>query len=201
ADRDVSALYAFLMTRAPVAATARKNQLPFPLNLRPLLAGWKLLFLRTGRYQPDPNQTEEWNRGAYLATGLAYCGACHTPRNALGAEERQKSFAGGEAEGWTAYALDAASPAPVPWDAATLLFYLHNGWHRDHGVARGPMREVTENLASAPMTDVRAIASYVASLVPSEERRRKADAGREQTRKANGPGAAIYGAACASCHD
>ena len=203
-DRDVSALYAFVMTRAPVAATAPENQLPFPLNLRPLLAGWKLLFLRTGRYQPDPNQTEEWNRGAYLANGLAHCGACHTPRNALGAEERQKSSAGGEAEGWSAYALDAASPAPVPWDAATLLFYLHNGWHRDHGVARGPMSDVTENLASAPMTDVRAIASYVASLVPSEERRRKTNAIREQARQAadsRTPGAAIYAAACANCHD
>src|SRR5207244_2263017 len=83
-------------------------------------------FRRAGRYQPDGNQSAEWNRGAYLANGLAHCGACHTPRNALGAEERQKSFAGGEAEGWTAYALDAASPAPMPWDAAALLFYLHN---------------------------------------------------------------------------
>ena len=203
-DRDVSALYAFLMTRAPVAATAPENQLPFPLNLRPLLAGWKLLFLRTGRYQPDGNQSAEWNRGAYLANGLAHCGACHTPRNALGAEERQKSFAGGEAEGWTAYALDAASPAPLPWDAAALVVYLHNGWHRDHGVARGPMSDVTENLASVPMADVRAIASYVASLVPSEERRRKANAIREQARQgadSRAPGAAIYAAACASCHD
>src|ERR1700757_304886 len=56
-ERDVRALYAFLMTRAPVTATAPANQLPFPLNVRPLLAGWKLLFLRTGRYQPDPNQS------------------------------------------------------------------------------------------------------------------------------------------------
>ena len=33
-------------------------------------------------------QSAEWNRGAYLAEGLGHCGACHTPRNALGAERR-----------------------------------------------------------------------------------------------------------------
>jgi mono/diheme cytochrome c family protein len=204
-ERDVSALYAFLMTRAPVAATAPENKLPFPVNFRPLLAGWKLLFLRTGRYQPDGNQSAEWNRGAYLANGLAHCGACHTPRNALGAEERQHSLAGGEAEGWTAYALDASSPAPVPWDAAALAFYLHNGWQRDHGIARGPMSEVTENLSTVSAADARAIATYVASLgAPSEERRRKANAIREQGQQHpddRTPGGVIYAAACATCHD
>ena len=105
-ERDVSALYAFLMTREPVTAPAPANKLPFPLNFRPLLAGWKLLFLHTGRFQPDPNQSAEWNRGAYLARGLAHCGACHTPRNAFGARKKDRAFAGGEAEGWTAYALD-----------------------------------------------------------------------------------------------
>jgi mono/diheme cytochrome c family protein len=205
-ERDVRALYAFLMTRAPVAVTAPENKLPFPLNLRALIAGWKLLFLRTGRYQPDGNHSAEWNRGAYLANGLAHCGGCHTPRNALGAEERRHNFAGGEAEGWTAYALDATSPAPLPWDAAALAFYLRNGWHREHGIARGPMSEVTENLSTVPAADARAIATYVASVAgaPSDERRRKADAIRQQTKQTGefgAPGAAIYAAACASCHD
>jgi mono/diheme cytochrome c family protein len=192
----VSALYAFLMTREAVAATATANKLMFPLNFRPLLAGWKLLFLRTGRYQPNVNWNAEWNRGAYLANGLAHCGACHTPRNALGAEEKDRSFAGGDAEGWTAYALDANAPAPTPWNAEALAFYLHNGWQRDHGVARGPMSEVTENLSIAPAADVQAIATYMASVAGS-----KANAMREQTRQAGGPGAAIYAAACATCHD
>ena len=195
-ERDVSALYAFLMTRAPVAATAPQNKLPFPLNFRPLLAGWKLLFLRTGRFAPDPNQSSEWNRGAYLVNGLAHCGACHTPRNALGAREKGRDFDGGFAEGWTAYALDANAPAPTPWDAPALAFYLHNGWHRDHGVARGPMSEVTENLSTAPAADVQAIATYMAAVAGS-----KANATRAQPRQAGGHGAAIYAAACATCHD
>jgi mono/diheme cytochrome c family protein len=194
-ERDVSALYAFLMTRDPVEATAPANKLPFPLNFRPLLAGWKLLFLRTGRFRPDANQSAEWNRGAYLANGLAHCGACHTPRNALGAEEKDRAFAGGDVEGWTAYALDANSPAPTPWDDAALAFYLHNGWQRDHGVARGPMSEVTENLSTVPAADAKAIATYITSLASTRS------AQRAQGQQAGGPGAAIYAAACATCHD
>ena len=205
-EGDVSALYAFLMTRAPIAASARENKLAFPFNLRPLLAGWKLLFLRTGRYQADANENAEWNRGAYLVEGLAHCGACHTPRNALGAEKIRHAFAGGEAEGWTAYALDEDAPAPVPWDADALAFYLRNGWHHDHGVARGPMSEVTENLSKVSTADVQAIATYVASVADtsSDDSSSEDDADGEQPRQgadANSPGAAIYAAACASCHD
>src|SRR6202030_4406201 len=84
-DEDDSALYAYLMTRPPVHAPARANQLSFPLDQRVVIAGWKLLFLRHGTYQPDTAQSAAWNRGAYLVEGLAHCGACHTPRNALGA--------------------------------------------------------------------------------------------------------------------
>ena len=200
-DQDASALYAFLMTRAPVAATAPENDLRFPFNLRPLIAGWKLLFLRTGRYRPDANQSAEWNRGSYLANGLAHCGACHAPRNALGAEEGQKSFAGGEVEGWTAYALGASSPAPTPWDAAALASYLHNGWQHDHGVASGPMSEVTENLAMVPTADARAIATYVASVAKPASDARRPRLAQARDEHAGSPGAAIYLAACASCHD
>jgi mono/diheme cytochrome c family protein len=79
-DEDVAALYAFLMTRTPVSAPAHENTIPFPLNIRALQAGWKLLFFRPGRFEPDPARGADWNRGAYLAEGISHCGACHTPR-------------------------------------------------------------------------------------------------------------------------
>jgi mono/diheme cytochrome c family protein len=221
-EEDTRALYAYLMTRQPVQATAPENALPFPLNVRPLLAVWKLLFFDEGVYQPDPGRGEEWNRGAYLAEGLGHCGACHTPRNALGALESDRHFAGGEAEGWQAYAIDGSSPAPIPWDRDSLAFYLRHGWHRAHGVSRGPMAEVTGNLDRLPDADIGAIATYVASVMgePSPERRRQADALLEEVARGSDEavaasdsqtvptsdapqdaGAAIYVAACASCHD
>jgi hypothetical protein len=33
-DDDVKALYVYLMTRPPVSATAPRNTIPFPLNIR-----------------------------------------------------------------------------------------------------------------------------------------------------------------------
>src|ERR1700731_3731225 len=108
-DEDDQALYAYLMTRQPVRAAARANQLPFPLDQRFVIAGWKLLFLRRGTYQPDSTRSAEWNRGAYLVEGLAHCGACHTPRNALGAERANGAFSGGDVDNWHAYAINAQS--------------------------------------------------------------------------------------------
>src|SRR3982075_2233626 len=74
-DEDDQALYAYLMTRQPVHAPARENQLSFPLDKRFVIAGWKLLFLSHGTFQPDPTKSTEWNRGGYLVEGLAHCGA------------------------------------------------------------------------------------------------------------------------------
>ena len=97
-DEDDRALYAYLMTRQPVRAPARENLLSFPLDQRVVIAGWKLLFLRRGTYQPDSMKSAEWNRGAYLVEGLAHCGSCHTPRNVLGAERASAQFAGGDVD-------------------------------------------------------------------------------------------------------
>lgn len=101
-DADAHALYAFLMTRAPVSAQAKPNDLRFPFSWRPILAGWKLLYLRHDGFKPEASQSADWNRGGYLVEGLAHCGACHTPRNAEGAEKHDQKFAGGSSEGWNA---------------------------------------------------------------------------------------------------
>src|SRR5450432_1616386 len=204
-DEDNRALYAYVMTRQPVHAPARANQLSFPLDQRFVVAGWKLLFLRRGTYQPDSAQSAEWNRGAYLVEGLAHCGSCHTPRNALGAERATAQFAGGDVDNWHAYAINAQSPAPVPWDADALFAYLRDGWHPDHGVARGPMAEVVSNLSSVPPGDIRAIATYMAGVfgAPTPDRKRQGDEVLAQASKSedkssqgNSAGAAIYAAAC-----
>jgi mono/diheme cytochrome c family protein len=198
-DDDDRALYAFLMTRSAVRAQRRTNDLAFPFNQRFVIAGWKLLFLKRGTYQADGTQTAEWNRGAYLVEGLAHCGACHTPRNALGAEKASASFSGGDVDNWHAYAINAQSRAPLPWTADALFHYLRFGWDADHGVARGPMAEVTENLSSVPESDVRAIARYMASVFgpPSTSTNEPRSV---PPAPADSSGAAIYQAACATCH-
>jgi mono/diheme cytochrome c family protein len=197
---DDADLYAYLMTREKVRAKTPPDSLSFPFNIRALLTGWRLLFFRAAAFRPDSAQSAEWNRGAYLVQGLAHCGACHTPRNFLGAEKTGQRFAGGSAEGWYAYALDAASPKPIPWTAGAIDFYLRHGWYAQHGDALGPMAEVTHDLATVPDDDVRAIATYVASLTGPTGLRPMLPSAPKET-PPGGPGEALYHAACASCHE
>ena len=194
-DDDVAALYAFFMTREPVQATPPSNRLRLPAGWRPLIGPWKAMYFRPGVYRPDPAQSAEWNRGAYLVEGLAHCGACHTPRNMLGAERTSRALEGGDAEGWHATALASDSPAPARWTVDQLVAYLRGGYERQHGIAAGPMADVTHNLADAPATDVRAIAVYVASRMPD-----KPTAPPAVQRAANADGEQIFAGACAVCH-
>ncbi len=195
-DADIAALYAFLMTRAPVKAKAPPNALPFPLNVRATLAGWNLLFLRPGPWQPDPAQSAEWNRGAYLAEAVGHCGACHTPHNLLGAEKDANALAGGEAEGWAAPALQSASPAGVPWTVESLTAYLRTGFAAGHGAAAGPMTAVTQELAQVPEQDLRAIATYIQSQMPASPTHPAPPTAPSPDTTI----AAVFAGSCASCH-
>jgi mono/diheme cytochrome c family protein len=222
-DQDVGAIYAFLMTREPVRAQVPINDLAFPFNFRPLIAGWKLLFFETGRFEPTAGQAPNIARGAYLVHGLAHCGACHTPRNALGAEKPDHYLGGGESEGWHAPALNAASPSPLPWTAEQLATYLRQGFVANHGVAAGPMQPVTDNLGKAPEQDVEAIVAYVGSILApaTADRRQTTEQLAAQTESSDvslwraapptttgstaappgGNGATLYAGACAMCHE
>ncbi len=201
-DADAHALYAFLMTRVSVTAPSVPNDLPFPFSWRPALAVWKVLYLRPARFKRDPAQSQAWNRGGYLVEGLAHCGACHTPRNAEGAEERDQKFAGGSSEGWHAPALNAASPAPVPWTADELYAYLRHGDDPEHGAPAGPMAPVAHNLARVSDADVRAIATYVASMIAATPgaAAKPAPAGPQAVMSPAQDVTEIFDGACASCH-
>ncbi|MDB5624182.1 MAG: cytochrome c, class [Devosia sp.] len=218
-DADVEALYAFLTSLDPVESAPKPNELRFPFNQRVLMAGWNLLFFKEGRYQPDPSRSEEWNRGAYLAEGLGHCGACHTPRNALGALEGDRHYDGATVEGWHAPALNEQSPSQVPWTADSLVNYFLDGWDQDHGIAAGPMTPVVNEMALLSEEDAYAVAEYVLSLQNQEDIEGRTTAaqtfaearqfGSPET-PATGPaptgdpaydaGLAIFSRVCANCH-
>jgi mono/diheme cytochrome c family protein len=223
-DEDIQALYAYVMTREPVRADPAANELSFPFNIRMLIAGWKLLYFEPRRYAPDAAAGPEWNRGAYLARGLGHCGACHTPRNFLGAARKRHYMSGGESEGWHAPAINPASRAPIPWTRDALFAYLRTGMTEAHSIATGPMAPVVENLGRAPEDDVKALATYFAHLMGETSAERQEHANRAIARaqddatlvasaatpQPSAPiqadetlrqGASIYAGACASCHD
>ena len=169
-DADMQALYAYLMSQTPVKQVQPANDMQFPFNMRPLMAGWNALFLRKGEVQAQPQQSAQWNRGQYLVNGLGHCAACHSPRNLMGAEKGGAAFlAGGMVDGWEAPALNSLSKSPTPWTEDQLFNYLSTGYSDAHGVAAGPMGPVVSELAKLPKTDVRAMAVYLASLNGSVE--------------------------------
>jgi len=210
-DADMQSLYAYLMTQEPVKNRVEPTQLPFPYSARPLLAGWNLLFHKNETYQPDSSQSTLWNRGAYLVQGMGHCAACHSPRNALGAEKsgEQNFLAGGFAEGWEAPALNALSKAPIPWTEDELYRYLRTGYSSLHGVASGPMAPVVQSMAELPDQDVRAIAHYLGTLAPAPsteaspalQAARLEEQSRNDQRVLSLAGENLFQGACAVCHD
>ena len=201
---DIDAIYAYLMTREPVYSSTPENALRPPFGARPLIAVWKLMYFHPEPIAPDPSQSSEWNRGRYLVEGLGHCGACHTPRNVMGAEESNRDLSGGEAEGWHAPALNEGSVAPTRWTVDSLVLYLRSGFDEHHGASRGPMAPVSRNLANVPDADVRAIAVYIASLAGRSTTGPALAATREQlaaTDAQDAQAAVLYEGACASCHD
>jgi mono/diheme cytochrome c family protein len=209
-DPDVDAIYAYIMTDvAPVHEVTKQPEFPFPLNQRILQAAWKLLFFHEGRFAPDPAKSAEWNRGAYLAEGISHCGACHTPRNALGAEEPGKLYAGAVIDSWTAPPLTSANPSGVPWTVAAFSNYLKTGSDIYHAAATGPMGPVVHaGITQLPDSDIAAIATYFGAIVNAPESDpaqnpavlASIQAGQPEPDYRKDLGERLYTSACASCH-
>ncbi len=207
-DDDLTALYAYLMAQPAVASTPPQTHLAFPYNIRPLTAVWNGLFHDTSPLKVEVTQTAEWNRGNYLVNSLGHCGACHTPRNALGAEQGGKSYlAGAVIDGWEAPALTALSKSPVPWNAAEFYRYLRVGYTEQHGIAAGPMGAVVKELQALPDADITAMASYLASFNPpitdAQSHAKALEVVAAAQRSADqllGSGQRLFSGACGSCH-
>ena len=211
-DADIGFLYAYLMRREPVKAVAPPNKLMFPLNFRPLMGGWNMLFLHRDMTQSmqtnapavDAAQSAELQRGRYLVDGPGHCAACHTPLNGLGAEKKGQSFAGGFIDGWDAPPLTTLLQSPKPWTRQQLVQYLRTGLADEHGAAAGPMRPVTRSLGDASEDDVNAIAAYLMTLqAPAATATSTVNAAAAAAGTAQLPqsGAILFAASCASCHD
>jgi mono/diheme cytochrome c family protein len=194
---DVLAIRAYLNTLVPIRNAVEANMLPFPFNIRAAMRVWNALYFNEGDYQPNPQQSAEWNRGAFLVDGPGHCGACHTPKTALGGDKTSQYLQGAYLQGWSAPDITNNSHLGLgAWSKEDLVAYLKSG-HNRVTAATGPMGEVV-TLSTAFMTDsdLNAIATYLESL-PG-----KTDA--PPAISANDPvmtaGSAIYRDQCSACH-
>ncbi|RYF24852.1 MAG: c-type cytochrome [Comamonadaceae bacterium] len=168
-DDDTAALYAYFMHGVqPVDAPAPQTALPFPFNLRWSMAVWNALYLKDQRFQPDTAQSPQWNHGAYLVGALAHCSTCHTPRNALMAEDGGRFLAGGSLGAWYAPNITSDATNGVGgWSEAELVQYLKTGRVAGKAQAAGPMAEAVEHsLQHLPDEDLKAIATYLKQTAP-----------------------------------
>jgi mono/diheme cytochrome c family protein len=195
---DALAIRAFLNTVQPVRHEVASDQLPFPLNMRIAMAAWNALFFQRDAFRPDSSQSAEWNRGAYLVQGLAHCGACHTPKDIFGADERSADLQGGEVQGWFAPNITGdPSKGLGRWSAEDIVDYLKSG-HNAAADATGPMAEEI-GFSSTRMTDsdLKAIATYLKSL-SDRNGASPAPIAASDTRMT--AGASIFAAQCSACH-
>jgi mono/diheme cytochrome c family protein len=196
--QDIQAIRAYLATLEPVRNAPPPPELRWPLNYRVVMRAWNYLFFRPGIFEPNQQKSAEWNRGGYLVTGAAHCGACHTPKNLFGADKRGLAFGGGLVQGWFAPRLDNAERSGLKsWSVDDLVEYLSSGRNtKSH--ADGLMAEMVVNSTSKMSdADVRAIAVYIKDL----------PAGAPEPAVTPPPqgdmtaGAAVYAHACVSCHE
>jgi mono/diheme cytochrome c family protein len=182
--------------------------LSFPFNQRWLLGIWSWLFNRDQRFQANPAQSPEWNRGAYVSEALAHCGECHTPRNVAFALNNRKKFSGAVTAGWRAYNITSDPGTGIGAWHEDVFVYLSNGHAMGHGTAAGPMGEaVDESFSHLAPEDVRAVVTYLrtipavvssdlpATLAPPADSSYKSGPMTVDSR-----GREVFEGACASCH-
>ncbi len=215
-DEDIHALYVYFMQAvAPVDEEARTTELPFPFSVRSSMAVWNLLFLDKTPFKPDPAQSAQWNRGAYLVEGLAHCSSCHSPRGLMMQEMGGKAFAGGSLGDWYAPNITSHPISGIGgWTDDELAQYLKTGRAEGKGQAGGGMAEaVTNSLSKLRDEDISAIVTYLRTVpaVADKDATRAAFAwgdaatapGEPAIRGTDAPiasGAVLYSGLCASCH-
>ena len=167
---DVLAIKAYLMTVAPVRKENREHDLWAIMSSRFSAGIWKARYFDSERFSPDPAQSDEWNRGAYLVRHLGHCGECHTPRGSLGALDDEREMAGNPE-----LTEDESAPNITPhrengigrWSVSDIDYFLEVGMLPDGdftGSSMGPVIE--DNTSQLTREDRRAIAVYLKSLTP-----------------------------------
>jgi len=169
-DSDAVAIKAYLFSVPPVRHDNRPHDVAFPFSWRVLQTGWKLLFFTPGPFQPTPERSAAYNRGAYLATALAHCGECHTPRNFFGATRSGRRLSG-TSDGPDGQLVPNITPDPGTgigkWEKSDVVEFLKTGTTPEQSKVKGAMREtIQDGLKYLSDADLEAIADYLFGQPP-----------------------------------
>lgn len=199
---DVLAIKAYLDLVPAVKQANRDNEMIFPFNWRFMQLGWRVLFFypeRTGPFKANPNQSADWNRGAYLVQGLGHCSMCHTPSYylinqnvSMGAPMRRYDLTGAVIQGYLAPNITHSNLGAIPDKELLKVFteYEMIGGN----VVQGPMEEAIHNsLRHLTTEDLLAMITYLKSV--------KSELPENVTVTSTDVGKIIYNNYCSGCHN
>ena len=169
---DLLAMKAYLFSLEPAETNTPEHDLAWYISTRLAAGAWKLKNFDSARFSSDPEQTEQWNRGAYLVRHLGHCGECHTPRSSLGGLQYDQELAGNP---------DGPDDTKIPnitpdrkdgigkWSASDIEYFLDIGMLPDGDFVGSTMGAVIDHSTSKLTKEDRiAIATYLKSIEPKE---------------------------------
>lgn len=163
---DLLAMKAYLFSLEPVKQETPRHELRF-LASRFGAGLWKSRYFDPRRFEPDPEESGEWNRGAYLVRHLGHCGECHTPRGRFGVLRRNEALTGNPDLAGEEVPNITADPEEGigDWSIGDIEYFLEMGMEPDGDFTGGSMAEVVDNCTShLTEADRRAIAVYLKSM-------------------------------------
>ncbi|WP_068829135.1 c-type cytochrome [Pseudomonas sp. BMS12] len=196
---DSDAIYAYLMSLAPVAKPNPQTELAFPYNLRFSLSFWNLLYKNRVQLQSTEGRSEAWQRGQYLVEVLGHCGECHTPRNSLGALEQEQRLQGGVLGGYQAPSLLAEDLAARGWNTDDLARFLQHGISAQGSMFNEMFPVLHHSTQYLPEDDHQAMATYLLGDQPPAPRQIEERA-LDQLSASAQQGRQHYLNVCAGCH-
>ena len=196
---DALAIKAYLFSLPPTHAPRKPSHLIFPFNVRDGLFAWDALFLKQGPFKPDPSQSPQVNRGAYLVTGLEHCGECHNGNKLLGESSMSGRLSGGVIDNWYAPNISSDKNEGIGRYSDQQIFqYLKTGSAPGMGVVAGPMAQTLhESLRKLTDDDLHDMVAYLKSTPAKEGFKKTEPAPGNTTLAVNAESYLNY---CASCH-
>lgn len=171
---DLLAMKQYLFSLEPVTQSPPEHDLAWYISTRLAAGGWKFANFDSERFVADADESEQWNRGAYLVRHLGHCGECHTPRSGLGALQYEYELAGNP---------DGPDDENIPnitshkndgigkWSVDDIEYFLDIGMLPDGDFVGSSMSDVIDNnTARLTAEDRLAIATYLASVMPQANR-------------------------------
>ncbi len=161
---DLLHIKAYLDEQDPVAYQAPEHQLAFPANIRLGVGAFKKLLVDFSPFEPDPGQSDAWNRGAYLTQALGHCGFCHTPRTPWQTKDQTRAFQGAPA----LKAGEKAAKKLVDRKPGVIIDALSSDAIDLFAVIsdKSAMAHVSRAYDHVPDADKQAIETYILSFAP-----------------------------------